>query len=86
MLSILPARAGLSLRPVARLWLQDLPDAGAGVHEPRRLADARRKQPKAAEFCKFSRKPASGLDSKRMAFNHNQKLRTVHGAALPFVV
>jgi hypothetical protein len=86
MLSILPARAGHCLRFVARLRLQDLPDADAGVHEPRRLADAPRKQPKSGSIVKFWRKPASGVDSSRMAFNHNQKLRSAHAAPLLFVV
>jgi hypothetical protein len=52
MLLILPARAGLSLRLVARLRLQDLPDVGSGVHEPRRLAGARRKQPQNGSILK----------------------------------
>jgi hypothetical protein len=42
--------------------------------------------PKAAPSCKFSRKTGVWLDSRRTALNHNQKLRTAHAAALPFVV
>ena len=76
-----PCPRPASLRLVARLRFQDLPDDGAGVHEPRGLADARRKQRASRLICKSSRESrvSAGIPA-LAAFNHNQKLRTARRA------
>jgi hypothetical protein len=59
------------------LRLQDLPDEGAGVHEPHELADARQKQPASGFDLQIgARSPRIQGIPALMAFNHNQKLRT----------
>jgi hypothetical protein len=82
-----PLSAPAHIVTAARLRFQDLPDADAGVHEPRRAADVQQKLHQTRLLAVIL--PAKAHSAWVLAgwrFNHNQKLRPPSHSQTPFLV